>query len=214
MSVSTQKRTCGCWCYTLRIVSLLQVRKQELVRDAIWDAAMDLFAEKGFDETTVEDISAAAGISRRTFFRYFASKNDLLGQGIVDYAGALSEAIAGCPAQLRPAEVMRATVVRVAERFAGMPRTGQILRIAARYPAAREAQLSRMAELQERVGAAYLGRGLGTVEAGVMAGMTLSVLSVTFRSWFETGEREIGKTVSEVFATLDTMLRPGGRGGC
>ncbi|XRQ14380.1 mycofactocin system transcriptional regulator [Actinomadura welshii] len=40
--------------------------------------AFELFARQGFDETTVDDIAAAAGIARRTFFRYFASKNDLV----------------------------------------------------------------------------------------------------------------------------------------
>ena len=40
--------------------------------------AFELFARKGFDETTVDDIAAAAGIARRTFFRYFSSKNDLV----------------------------------------------------------------------------------------------------------------------------------------
>ena len=45
--------------------------------EAVEQAALDVFAEKGFENTTVEDVALAGGISRRTFFRYFTSKADI-----------------------------------------------------------------------------------------------------------------------------------------
>lgn len=79
----------------------LQERKQQLVRSAIWDAATDLFAEQGYDETTIDDIAKRAGISRRSFFRYFSSKSALMAYGVVDYAKHLTDAIEACPPNTR-----------------------------------------------------------------------------------------------------------------
>jgi mycofactocin system transcriptional regulator len=47
-------------------------------RGAVTRTALGLFAERGFEETTVDDIADALGVSRRTLFRYFASKNDMV----------------------------------------------------------------------------------------------------------------------------------------
>ena len=62
-------------------------------REEIERVAMRLFSEHGFDATTVDDIAAAAGIGRRTFFRYFASKNDVVwgrfAEGLVDFRQTL-----------------------------------------------------------------------------------------------------------------------------
>lgn len=52
-------------------------RRPSTTQAELSHVALTLFAERGFDDTTVDDIAAAAGIGRRTFFRYFASKNDL-----------------------------------------------------------------------------------------------------------------------------------------
>jgi mycofactocin system transcriptional regulator len=52
-------------------------RKPSTTRTEISHVALDLFIENGFENTTIDDIASAAGIARRTFFRYFASKNDL-----------------------------------------------------------------------------------------------------------------------------------------
>ena len=61
----------------------LDIRKRQVVSDAIQDAAIALFAKKGFDATTVDDIAEKVAISQRTFFRYFESKDDLLGMNVV-----------------------------------------------------------------------------------------------------------------------------------
>ena len=56
----------------------LRARKKAATEQAIVDAAMKLFAERGFAVTKVEDIAAAAGIGRRTLFRYFPTKQDIV----------------------------------------------------------------------------------------------------------------------------------------
>ena len=73
----------------------LQERKQELVRAELFNAAWQLFGERGYEATTVAQIAAAAGVSRRTFFRYYASKEDVL----VETTGELAEAMLAAMAE-------------------------------------------------------------------------------------------------------------------
>jgi AcrR family transcriptional regulator len=184
----------------------LQARKQQLVRDAILDAAIELFIQKGFDETTVDDIAESAGVSRRSFFRYFSSKNDLMTHGIVNYGTSLTEAIQACPPTDSLSEIFRETVRKVAKQSAAGPRVRKIMRIAAKYPAAREAQLSGLAEVQDQVADAFARRcelsGQDDPTPHLLAGLTLSILSTTFRSWFYNGGQDISTTVDNVLATL------------
>jgi AcrR family transcriptional regulator len=188
----------------------LQARKAQVVRDAIWDAATDLFADKGFDETTVDDIAQAAGVSRRSFFRYFASKNDLMAHGMVNYGAELTAAIDACPAQYSLAEVFRETVFRVAQKSAANPRARTILAIVTKYPAARAAELSRFAEVQDLVAKSFARRcrkcGESELTARLLAGLTLQVTGVTVRWWFEQGPREMEEAVDQALATLDRLL--------
>jgi AcrR family transcriptional regulator len=188
----------------------LQARKQRFVRDAIWDAATDLFADKGFDETTVDDIAQAAGVSRRSFFRYFASKNDLMAHGMVNYGAELTAAIDACPQTSSLHEVFRQTVLHVARESAQHPRTRKIMAILAKYPAARAAELSRLAEVQALVAKAFARRcsryGEDDLTASILAGLTLQVAGVTLRWWFEHGQPDISAAVDQAFATLGRVI--------
>jgi AcrR family transcriptional regulator len=92
----------------------LAERKRQLVRDELADAALRLLARQGFEQTTVDELAAAAGVSRRTFFRYFASKEDVLISSVaVVFEGILAE-VAARPAGEPPAVAIREALKTVA----------------------------------------------------------------------------------------------------
>ena len=96
--------------------------KRALTRDAIWNAALDLFAEKGFEQTTVEEIATAAGIARRTFFRQFESKSDLMSYPVIRYGTLMTKAIQECPEERSLSALFRYVVGHVAQETTGDPR--------------------------------------------------------------------------------------------
>ena len=206
------------------MAQLLLHRKQDFVRGTIWDAAVDLFVTHGFDQTTVDEIARAAGVSKRSFFRYFSSKNDLMGQGMVTYGDKIVEAIGAAPPSPSSLDVVRHTVEQVAIGAAAYPRVRKIAHIASTSVAAREAQLSRLAELEDRVADAYRRRlrtsGKDDLMPRLLAELTLSILDVTFRQWFKHDEQDIVPTIEQVFALLrqvvcdrsPTSRRPSRRG--
>ncbi|MET8209914.1 mycofactocin system transcriptional regulator [Streptomyces sp. NPDC005373] len=71
----------------------------------------ELFAQQGFDATTVDDIAGAAGIGRRTFFRYFASKNDLVWGDFEEQLAGFRKLLAGADQAAPIMEALRAAVV-------------------------------------------------------------------------------------------------------
>lgn len=93
----------------------LRDRKRERTRQALIDAATDLFERHGYDETTVADIAAAADIGTRTFFSYFASKEELLFPRMDARVTAAIEAIAARRPDDRPVDVLLRTLRTVAE---------------------------------------------------------------------------------------------------
>ena len=75
--------------------------------------ALRLFADKGFDETTVDDLAAAANVTSRTFFRKFQNKADVLWQGFDDEVESLRAALAGVPGDVGWVEAIRRAILSV-----------------------------------------------------------------------------------------------------
>ena len=71
----------------------LRARKKARTRDAIADAAISLFLAHGFDQVSVNDIAAAAEVSKPTLFRYFATKEDLVLQRFADHNGEAARVV-------------------------------------------------------------------------------------------------------------------------
>ncbi len=91
----------------------LRQRKRQETLQRIRDRGICLFIEKGYTATTLEDIAAAAGISRRTFFYYFKSKDEILLSLQGDVGNMLVEAIRRVPEGKRPLDAIREAAVAV-----------------------------------------------------------------------------------------------------
>jgi AcrR family transcriptional regulator len=189
----------------------LRSRKRQLVQDAIWDAAIDLFGRKGYDETTVEEIVAAAGVSSRSLFRYFASKSDLMAQGMAEYGALMAATIDACPRSWSLQEVFRHTVVDVARRTAEAPRTRRTIAVGEKYPAVRAAELAGLPEVQHRVARAYAGRcakGSDRMAPALLAALTFDLVGLALLTWFHDRHADVAKTAGQAFRTLERLVAP------
>ncbi|GAA3204894.1 mycofactocin system transcriptional regulator [Actinocorallia longicatena] len=110
-------------------------RPRATSRASLERAGFELFALKGFDATTVDDIAAAAGIARRTYFHYFASKNDLVWGDFEDHLRRLRLLLAEADPAVPLAATLRAAIVEF-NRFdpADVPWHRQRMRLILRVP--------------------------------------------------------------------------------
>ena len=93
----------------------LRERRRDSTRRSLEDAALRLFARDGFDATTVESIAAEAEVSPRTFFRYFATKDEVLNPERRARQARLRETVATTPAELDDLATAVAALVAVAD---------------------------------------------------------------------------------------------------
>jgi AcrR family transcriptional regulator len=145
----------------------LRERKKQQTRQAIHVAAMRLFAERGFEATTIADIAAAADISPRTFFAYFPSKEEVVfakfEPAFEDFDRTLSERAAGTTAL----EALRAWIGRAAKEFTGDADAARLeARLRRDSPAVAACDLQHMRRFEQRLAEA-VGEDLGEPADGL-----------------------------------------------
>ena len=192
----------------------LQERKQELVRAELFNAAWQLFGQRGYEATTVAEIAAAAGVSRRTFFRYYASKEDVLVETSDDLAEAMLAAVAERPLDEPPLVAIERALVPVLEsRMARTDRLRTIIRLLRESRTLRRAMLERHALMEERL-AVQLAVRLGLdadkdSTPALLAFIARAMMDTAFNIAYDHDRTDVSALVGELFTKLGehTALR-------
>jgi len=172
---------------------------------------MDLFSANGYDETTVEDIARAAGISLRSFFRYFTSKGDLMAYSLLLYGNQLAAAIDACAPDASVRAVFRESISRIAQQgLVNEVRTRKHLDVLSRSQSAAAAEMSRLSEVQALVAQAYERRLPAGPErelaARAIAGVTLHLTGVAVRWCLEHRECDLPATMDRALGGLEVLF--------
>ncbi|GAA4847441.1 TetR/AcrR family transcriptional regulator [Kitasatospora terrestris] len=102
----------------------LRERKKQRTRDALVDAAHTLFLQQGYGRTTVDEIAAAVDVSQRTFFRYFANKEEVALAVIADAEDFFIDCLRARPAEENPLQAMRAAITQTWRTLAATRASG------------------------------------------------------------------------------------------
>lgn len=185
-------------------------RWQPDARERLRQAALELFTEQGFAATTVPAITARAGLTTRTFFRYYADKREVLFSGEADLPAYATRLIAEAPADAGPISLIREGLRAVAEaRFeGGKDAVRQWRAIVATDAGLRERELQKRAALADAVRDGFLARGLDPTRAALLAETATTLMYVSVTGWLETdGDRKLGDIIDDTLSTLRATLQ-------
>jgi AcrR family transcriptional regulator len=172
---------------------------------------MELYAERGYEQTTVAEIAQRAGLTARTFFRYFADKREVLFAGSEALGEQLDSELAAAPASATPLAAVAEALGAVAETI-GQDRD---------FSRRRQAIISANAELQERELIKLAGwsaaltdglvrRGVDEPTASLAAQTGAAAFRVAFERWLaDPGERSLADTLRDSFEQLSAVIAGG-----
>lgn len=190
-------------------------RKRLLVRSELAEAAVKLLADQGFEETTVDQIVAAVGMSRRTFSRYFDSKEDVIVHMLAEAGVRLCAELNARPADEPPAVALRRALSVFTSMSVGNPaKTLRVSRLILHTPALLARFLERQSQWQaEMTGILALRAGLDPdvdLRPAVAAGVALTAFQAALRRWVDSdGSESQDEVLDQALALVGPVIELG-----
>jgi AcrR family transcriptional regulator len=172
------------------------------------EAAMQLFRERGFDQTTVADIAARAGLTERTFFRYFADKREVLFSGAHALQDFLVQRVARAPASTRPLDAIAGALAETGELFeARRDFARQRHALIVTHAELHERELIKLASLATALAEALRRRGVRDPAASLAAEAGMTIFKRAFEAWVGDGKkRDLANHVRAAHAELEAVV--------
>jgi AcrR family transcriptional regulator len=160
-------------------------------RGRLVKAALELYGERGFEQTTVAEIANRAELTERTFFRHFADKREVLFAGASELLQVLVSTVANAPADLAPIDAAAA----------GIEAAGAAIQEGGELPRQRQTIIAASAELQEReliklaslasaLADALRRRGVAEPGASLTAEAAIAVFKIAFERWINEPDQQ------------------------
>jgi AcrR family transcriptional regulator len=171
-------------------------------------AALALFVEQGFADTTVPQIASRAGLTTRSFFRYYSDKREVLFAGEDELPGVIERIFANAGPELGPLEVIRKGLVEaVAPRLERLREELLIRRSVVRSDEGlREREQRKLGVVHDAATAAFRLRGLSLLDAEIAGRLAVVIYDTALQLWLDE-ERPIDRIVDEVTASVLAMTR-------
>lgn len=178
-------------------------RWQPDAQGRLQQAAFELYDERGYDQTTVADIAERAGLTKRTFFRHFADKREVLFAGSEALQELFVTTVAAAPADASPFDVVARALDAAGGFFADerRPYAARRWRLINAAPELQERELIKLAALAAAVADALRARGTKDPAATLAAEAGIAVFRVAFDRWV-VGEGPFAAHAQEALAEL------------
>jgi len=175
------------------------------------EAAMELYVERGFEQTTVAEIAQRAGLTARTFFRYFADKREVLFAGSALLQEQMVSALEGTPDSATPMEAtaaaLDAAAVMLGERRDYSRQRQSVIVANAEL---QERELIKMATLSAAIAEGLRGRGVADLDAKLAAEAGIAVFRVAFERWVgDSDDRALSQVMRESLDQLKALTAAG-----